>query len=155
MEGFSWSMQGTCCWRETVTLLFTWGKIEVLSVFSLFFDRSGSVCWCKCVYTHTQAHTAREVLESEPMGRDETLPSRSEGSRWTKSRHIWTRMCTYNVHTCIYTTVLGGGMRSCTNYFFCSIYFSFHRKAIVVNVTPRTRIHMDSSYINSQSRAPN
>jgi len=102
MEGFSWSMQGTRCWRETVTLLFTWGKIEVLSVFSLFFDRSGSVCWCKCVYTHTQAHTAREVLESEPMGRDETLPSRSEGSRWTKSRHIWTRICVHTTYTCVY-----------------------------------------------------
>jgi len=62
--GFSWALvagvgdcffQGTCCWRGG--LFLTEGKIEVLSVSSLFFDGGESICGCMRVYTHTHMHT--------------------------------------------------------------------------------------------------
>jgi len=50
--GFSWSMQGTCCWGGGSFL--TRGKIEVLSIFSLFSTGVGVfVGVCVCIRTHT------------------------------------------------------------------------------------------------------
>jgi len=42
-------------------------SIEVLFVFSLFFDGIGNLCGCRCatVYLHTQAHVARGVLRCD------------------------------------------------------------------------------------------
>jgi len=52
-----------------------------------------------CVYTHTLC--AYEVLDCEPMGRDET-PGGPEESRWTTSRHIRTRICVQSTHVRAY-----------------------------------------------------
>jgi len=59
----------------------------VLSVFPLFFDGSGSVCGCMCVYTHTCTQTARGVIGCEPRSWDEPLGGPEEFG-WTKSWHI-------------------------------------------------------------------
>jgi len=72
-----------------------------------------------CVYTHAHTHCTDGVLGCEPRGRHET-PRGPEESRLTKSRHIYIRICVqsthvYKVHMCMY--MLGGGMRSWTNYF--------------------------------------
>jgi len=53
------------------------GEIGVISVFiSVFsiFNAGGSLCGCRCVYTHTVTHThcTYGVLGCEPRGRDET-----------------------------------------------------------------------------------
>ena len=76
-------MRALIAWR--VGLFLTEGEIEVLSVFSLFFNAGGSVCECMCVYTHTHTQTAQVgYLDVSPgVGR-----ATSEESRWTKSRHI-------------------------------------------------------------------
>ena len=78
-------------------------KIEILSVFSLFFDRGGSVCGC-IVYIYAHTHTSRGVLRCESRGLDET-PGGPEESRWTKSRHTYVRVC-FQVHMCM--CMLGG-----------------------------------------------
>jgi len=55
----------------------------------------------------------------------------------------------YKVHMCKH--ILGGGRRQ-TAFFIIKSVFFLKRKA---NVTPRTRVHMDLSYINPQSRVLN
>ena len=53
-------MRALIAWRGGLFLIE--GEIEVLSVFSLFFNASGSVCECMCVYTHTHTHCTPWVL---------------------------------------------------------------------------------------------
>jgi len=63
-------MRALIAWRGG--LFLTEGEIEVLSVFSLFFNAGGSVCECMCVYTHTHTHTAQTGYSnvSPGVGRD-------------------------------------------------------------------------------------
>ena len=55
-----------------------------------------------CVYAHTHTHCTDGVLGREPGGRDET-PGGPEESIWTKSRHIYIRICLQSTHVCVYT----------------------------------------------------
>jgi len=91
--------ESACC--------LAWGVIidrrkdrGVVCVFSIF-NAGGSVCGCVCVYTHTHTHYTDWVLGCEPRSRDET-PGGPEESRWTKSRHIYIRICVQNTHVYIY-----------------------------------------------------
>jgi len=100
VDGFSWSMQGTCCWRGGSYL--TKEEIGVFSVSSLFWTRVGvSVCICMCIRTHTHTLHVR-VLGCEPRGRDKTLEEPEE-SRCTKSQHICIHICVHNTRLHVYT----------------------------------------------------
>jgi len=59
------------------------------------------MCVYVCVYAHTHAHCADGVLGCEPRGRDET-PGGPEISRWTKSRHVYIRICVQSTHVYVY-----------------------------------------------------
>ena len=101
-------------------LFLTEGKVEVLSVSSLFCTRVGVyVGVCVCIRTHTHTHVTDGVLGCVPRDRDET-PGWPEESKWTKSRHICLDIhmfvYVYKIHMCMY--MLGGGMRSWNNCFF-------------------------------------
>jgi len=80
-----------------------------------------------CVYAHTHIHCTHGVLECEPKSRDET-PGGPEESGWTKSRHMYIRICVHRSHPMfkvhMFTYMLGGGMRSWTNCVFLQHIFS-------------------------------
>jgi len=89
--------EGTCC--------VAWGVIfnrrrdrGVVCVFALV-NAGGSVCGCRCVYTHT--HCTYRVLRYQPRGRDET-PGGPEESSWTKSRLICISICVQSTHLYVY-----------------------------------------------------
>jgi len=103
----------TCC--------FAWGVVfdrkkdrDVVCVFSIL-NAGGSVCGCKCVYTHTQTHTAQmRYLDVSPgVGvRHLEGPKNPDGL----NLGIYIFVYVYKVHMCMY--MLRGGMRSWTNCFF-------------------------------------
>ena len=105
--------ESTCC--------VSWGAIfdsrkdrGVVCVYFIF-NAGGSVCGCMCVYTHTHTRTAQ-------MGHSDVSPGVGmrclEGPQnpdgLNLGMHIFVYV--YKVRMCMY--VLGGGMRSWTNYFF-------------------------------------
>jgi len=53
------------------------------------------------VYAHTHTHCTYGVLSCEPRGQDET-PGGPEQFRWTKSRHMYIRICVRSTHVCVY-----------------------------------------------------
>ena len=119
-EGGQPDMQSTCCWRGT--LFLTWGKITVLSIFSLSFNGGGSICGCMCVYicTHTHTHTANGTLECEPRGRRRRDTLRA----WIiQIDQISAYMYAYvsTKYTCV--SVLRGGIRCSANCFFLQHVF--------------------------------
>ena len=92
-------MKALVAWRGG--LFLTEGKDRgVVCVFSIF-NASGSVFGCMCVYTHTHTHCTDGVLGCEPRSRDET-PGGPEESGWTKSRHIYIRICVQSTHVYVY-----------------------------------------------------
>jgi len=115
--------ESTCC--------LAWGVIfdtrkdrGVVCVFSIF-NAGGSVCGCRCVYMHTHTHTAqmRYSIVSPGVGmRHLEGPKNPDGLNLS----IYTFVYVYKVHTCMY--MLGGGMRSWTNYLFLSYIFSFEKE---------------------------
>ena len=93
-------MQAFVAWRGG--LFLTKGKIGVLSVSSLFLTRVGVyVGVCVCIRTHTHTHCTDVVLGFEPRSRDET-PGGPEESGWTKSRHIYIRICIQSTNVYVY-----------------------------------------------------
>ena len=54
-----------------------------------------------CVYTHSHTHSTDTVLGYEPRSRDET-PGGPEESRWTKSWHLYIRICVKSTHVYVY-----------------------------------------------------
>ena len=56
---------------------------------------------CVCVYAHTHTHCTDGVLGCERRSRDER-PAGPEESRWTKSRHIYIRICLQSAHVYVY-----------------------------------------------------
>jgi len=60
-----------------------------------------SVCVCVCVHTRAHTHTACRAIRCEHRGRDETLGDSRE-YRWTKSRHIFNRICVKRTHAYAY-----------------------------------------------------
>ena len=93
-------MKALVAWRGR--LFLTEGRVGVLSVSSLFLSRVGAyVDVCVCIRTHTHTHTAQMgVLGCEPRGWDKT-PEGPEQSRWAKSPHTYSYMCTN--YTCVCT----------------------------------------------------
>ena len=74
----------------------------MLSVSSLFLTRVGVyVDVCVCIRTHTHTQCTDGVLRCEPRSRDET-PEGPEKSGWTKSRHIYIRICVQSTHVYVY-----------------------------------------------------
>jgi len=55
------------------------------------------------VYAHTHTHCTDKVFGCEPRSRDET-PGGPGESRWTKSRHIYIRICVQSTHVYLYAT---------------------------------------------------
>jgi len=92
-------MRALVAWRRG--LFLTEGKIGVFSVSSLLLTRVG-VYVGVCVYAHARTHCTDEVLGCEPRSQDET-PGGPEESRWTKSRHIYIRICVQSTHVYVYT----------------------------------------------------
>ena len=112
-------MRALVAWREG--LFLTEGKIEVLSVSSLFLTRVG-VYVCVCVYTHTHTHTAQMgYLDVSPGVGMRHLQGPKNPDGLNLGIHIFVYV--YKVHMCIY--ILKGGMRSWTNCFFPLHVFSF------------------------------
>jgi len=72
----------------------------VVCVFSIF-NAGGSVCGCRCVNMHAHTHCKDGVLVCEPRSRDET-PGGPEESGWTKTRHIYIRICVQSTHLYVY-----------------------------------------------------
>ena len=98
-----------------------------------------------CVCKRTLTHSARGVPDVSPGVETRHLegPKNPDGLN-LGIYVILSVLC----HTSIY--ILGGGMRSWTNCFLSSTYFSFRKsKAKDVNVKPTTRI---PSYTDPQSR---
>jgi len=99
--------EGTCC--------LAWGAIfdrrkdsGVVCVFSIF-NASGSVCGCRCVYTHTRTHTAHMgYLDMSPGVGMRHLEGLKNPDGLNLGIHIFVYV--YKVHMCMY--MLGGGMRS-------------------------------------------
>jgi len=56
---------------------------------------------CVCVYTHTHKHSTNKKESSEPRGGDET-PAGPEKSAWTKSQHIFIRVCVQSMYAYVY-----------------------------------------------------
>jgi len=86
------------------------------------FNGGGRVCGCTCVYTHTYTHTAQ-------MGYWMCAQESGSGDTWRAQRlnlgtHIFVYV--YKVHMCMY--MLGGGMRSWTDYFFLQHIFSSEKE---------------------------
>jgi len=54
-----------------------------------------------CVYAHTHTHCTDGVLECELSSRDET-PGGPEESGWTKSRHVYIRVCVQSTHVYVH-----------------------------------------------------
>ena len=74
-----------------------------LSVSSLFLTRVGVYVGVSvCTRTHTHTHCTDRVLGCDSRSRDET-PGRPEESGWTKSRHIYIRICVQSTHVHVYT----------------------------------------------------
>jgi len=115
--------EGTCC--------LAWGAIfdrrkdsGVVCVFSIF-NASGSVCGCRCVYTHTRTHTAHMgYLDMSPGVGMRHLEGLKNPDGLNLGIHIFVYV--YKVHMCMY--MLGGGMRSWTNCFGLSHFFSFEKE---------------------------
>ena len=103
--------KSTCCLAWGV--IWTEGKIGVLSVSSLFLTRVGVyVCVCVCIRTHTLAHTAQMGYSDVSPGvgmRHLEGPKNPDGLNL--GIHVFVYV--YKVHMCIY--MLRGGMRSWTN----------------------------------------
>jgi len=120
-------MRALVAWRGG--LFLTEGKIVVLSVCSLFLTRVGVyVCVSVCIRTHT--HTLHWCSDVSPGVGMRHL----EGTKNPDGLNLDIRIFVYvyKVHMCIYMS--RGGMRSWTNCFFSSTYFSFRkRKAKDVN----------------------
>jgi len=124
--GPEWGDSASLC-RATVTwrggLFLTEGEIGVLSWCLLYFGRGWEcTCVCVCVYGHTHAHCTW-CTRCEPRGRDET-PGGPEESTWTKSRHIWIRICLQSTHVYIYARRRD---EIWTNCVFSLTYFSFQK----------------------------
>jgi len=99
MWGFKRSMKALVAWHGG--LFLTEGRIRVWSVSSLFLTRAGVyVGVCVCIRTHTHTHCTDGVLGCEPRSQDKT-PGGTEESRNTKSRHIYSYMCTKYTCVCI------------------------------------------------------
>jgi len=82
----------------------TEGKIGVLSVSSLFLTRVGVYVGVGvCIRTHTHTHCTDGVLGCQPRSRDET-PGGPEESGWTKSRHVYIRICVQSTHVHVYAS---------------------------------------------------
>jgi len=96
--------EGTCClaWGFDFDRRRDRGVACVLSVLNVH----GSVCGCRCVYTHTHNYCTCGVLRRETMGRDET-PGGIRESRWTKSRLICIRIWVQNAHSYVYARSVG------------------------------------------------
>jgi len=97
---------------------------DVVCVFFIL-NAGGSVCGCMCVYTHT--HTRTAIIEysvvSPGVGtRHLKGPKNPAGPKFG----ICVFVFVHKVHMCMY--VLGGGMRSWTNYFILEHIFSFETK---------------------------
>jgi len=93
-------MRAPVAWRGG--FFFTEKKIGVLSVSSLFLTLVGVyVGVCVCVYAHTHTLCTGGVFGCEPRGRYET-PGGPEELRWTKSRHIYIRICVQSTHVYVY-----------------------------------------------------
>jgi len=91
----------------------------IVCIFSIF-KAGGSVCGCMCVYTHTHTHTAQMgYLDVSPgVGmRHVEGPKNPDGLNLGICIFVYV----YKVHMCMY--MLGGGMRSWTNYFFLQHIF--------------------------------
>jgi len=54
-----------------------------------------------CIYAHTHTHCTDGVLGCDAGSRDET-PGGPEESRWTKSRHMYIRICVHSKRVYIY-----------------------------------------------------
>jgi len=54
-----------------------------------------------CVYAHTNTHYTDGVLGCEPRSPDETSGGPEE-SRWTKTGHIYIRICVQRTHAYVY-----------------------------------------------------
>jgi len=54
-----------------------------------------------CVYAYKHTHCTDGVFGFEPRSQDET-PGGPEESRWTKSRHIYIRICLQSTHVYVY-----------------------------------------------------
>ena len=91
---------------------------------SCYFDASGSVLGCMCVYTHTHTHTAHWVLDVSPGVGTRHLGGPEE-SRWTKSRQMCIRICVQSTHGYIYAVRRD---RSGLTSFFLYIFFSFEKE---------------------------
>jgi len=105
--------EGTCC--------LAWGFIfdrkrdnGVVCGFS-FLIAGGSVYRCMCVYTLTRTHTAHMgySVYSPGVGKKH-LEGLKDADRLNLGIHVFVHV--YKVH--MFTYMLGGGMRSWTNYFF-------------------------------------
>jgi len=92
------SSLGTCCWYGT--LLFTWGKLEGLSVFSVFFDGDGSAYGCMCVYTHTHTHMHVGYLDVSPGIGTRHLESLKNPDGLNLGTYVF--VCVYKIYMCIY-----------------------------------------------------
>ena len=93
-------MRALVAWRGG--LFLTEGQIGVLSVSSVFFDASGSVCGCMCVYTHTHAHTAQIGYSDVNSGvgmRHLEGPTNPDGLNL--GIYIYSYMCTKYTCVCI------------------------------------------------------
>jgi len=92
-----------------VTCCLAWGVIfdrrrdrGVVCVFSIF-NAGGSVCGCRCVYTHTHTHTAQMGYSDVGPGVGTAhLEGGPKESGWTKSRHIYIRICVQNTLVYVY-----------------------------------------------------
>jgi len=119
--------EGTCClaWFSGGLCIDGRKDRSVVCVFSIF-NAGGSVCGCMCVYTHTHTHTGQ-------MGYSDVSPGvgmrHLEGPRNPDGLNLG--LCifvyVYKLHMCMY--MLGGGMRSWTQYFFLNRFF-LAKKAI-------------------------
>jgi len=77
-----------------------------------------------CVYARTHTHCTDGVLGCEPRSRDETPAGLEEADGLNLGIHIFVYV--YKVHMCMY--MLGGGIRSWTNYFFLEHIFSSEKE---------------------------
>ena len=95
-------MRALVAWRGG--LFLTEGKIGVLSVSCLCLTRVGVyVGVCVCIRIHTHTHCTDGVFGCEPRRRDETPGGPEDsGSGWTKSRHIYIRICVQGTQVYVY-----------------------------------------------------
>ena len=135
---FFWVL-GTCCWREKFFL--TWGKIEGLFVFSLFFDGGRSILWVYggvYVWLRTQAYTLHVGYLNESPG---VGTRHLEGPKNPDGLNLGTYVFAYVYKVHMYLCVLGGRMRSWTNWlFFLDIFLKkskrCERNTVTKNLNP-------------------